>query len=237
VSWLAAGLGLLALALYYRHGRGREHPIIDLSILRFRTFRTNVVGAMPMRIAIGAAPFLLPLMLQLGFGLSPLESGTLTVATAIGALATRAVMKQAIERHGFRPLLVGATVLGSLFYMSYSLFTPSTSHLLMFCTLMLGGLINSLCMVALGTLGFSEIPKPRMSHATALSTMVQQLTLSFGVVLGASMVGAVSWWHGGDGIHLQAGDFSPVFVLVGMLTMLSLFSFLRLDPNEGAELR
>jgi MFS family permease len=175
-------------------------------------------------------------MLQLGFGLSPLASGFLTVAAAVGALATRVVMKRAIEGLGFRRLLLGATVLGSLFYMSYGLFTPSTSHLLMFCTLMLGGLVNSLCLVALGTLGFSEIPKPRMSHATALSTMVQQLSLSLGVVLGASLVGAVSWWHGGDGVHLQARDFSPAFVLVGMLTMLSLLSFLRLDPKVGAGL-
>jgi len=236
VSWLVAGLGSLALWLYYLHGRSQKHPIIDLSILRFRTFRTNVVGGTPLRIAIGASPFLLPLMLQLGFGLSPLASGSLTVATAIGGLGTRVVMRRAIHGFGFRHLLVGATVLTSLFYMSYGLFSPSTPHLLMFCTMMMGGLVNSMCMVALGTLGFSEIPKSRMSHATALSSMAQQLSVSFGVVLGASLVSAASWWHGGDAVHLQARDFSPAFVVVGMLTMLSLFSFLQLDPKEGAGL-
>lgn len=236
-SGLAAVVGTLALVAYYRHGRGRQHPLIDLGILRYRTFRTNVLGAMPLRVAIGASPFLLPLMLQLGFGLSPLQSGSLTVATAIGALATRAVMKRAIHDLGFRRLLIVATVLTSLFYMSYSLFNPTTSHLLMFCTMMAGGLISSLCMVALGTLGFSEVPKPRMSHATALSTMIQQLSVSFGVVLGATVVGMASWWYGGDGVHLQARDFSPAFVVVGLLTLLSLVSFLKLDPQEGADLR
>lgn len=236
VSWLVAGLGSLALLLYCLHGRSREHPIIDLSILRFQTFRTNVVGGMPLRIAIGASPFLLPLMLQLGFGLSPLVSGALTVATAVGGLSTRVVMKRAIRGFGFRHLLIGATVLTSLFYMSYSLFSPSTPHLLMFCTMMLGGLVNSMCMVALGTLGFSEIPKPRMSHATTLSSMVQQLSVSFGVVLGASLVSAAAWWHGGDTAHLQARDFSPAFVVVGLMTLLSLYSFLKLHPAEGAEL-
>jgi len=236
VSWLVAGLGALALGLYYLRGRGQEHPVIDLRILRYATFRTNVIGALPLRLAIGASPFLLPLMLQLGFGLAPLTSGLLTVATAVGALATRLVMQRLIHGFGFRRLLVGATLLGGLVYMGYGLFTPATPHLLMFVVLMLGGLVNSLCMVALGTLGFSEIPKPRMSHATALSTMVQQLSVSFGVVLGAALVSAASWWHGGDGTRLQAGDFSPVFVTVGLITLLSLVPFLRLDPQVGAEL-
>ncbi|OIQ74649.1 putative transport protein HsrA [mine drainage metagenome] len=237
VSLLAAAFGAFALFQYHLHGRRQRHPIIDLGILRFRTFRTNVIGGTPLRIAIGASPFLLPLMLQLGFGLSPLASGSLTVATAIGALGTRVVMKRAIRGFGFRRLLIGATILASLFYMSYSLFSSSTPHWVVFGTLMLGGLVNSMCMVSLGTLGFSQIPKPRMSHATAISSMAQQLSISVGVVFGAAMVSAMSWWHGGDGTHLYARDFSPAFVVVGMLTMLSLYSFLQLHPNEGAELR
>ena len=236
VSCLAVGLGSLALLLYYLHGRSQKHPIIDLSILRFRTFRANVVGGAPLRIAIGASPFLLPLMLQLGFGLSPLASGLITVAAAIGGLGTRVVMKRAIHGFGFRNLLIGTTVMTSLFYMSYSQFTPSTPHSLIFCTLMMGGLFTSMCMVSLGALGFSEVPEPRLNHATSLASMVQQLSLSFGVVLGASLVSAASWWYGGDAVHLQARDFSPAFVVVGMLTMLSLYSFLQLHPKEGADL-
>jgi MFS family permease len=92
-------------------------------------------------------------------------------------------------------------------------------------------------MVALGTLGFSEIPRHRMGHATALSSMVQQVSLSLGVVLGAALVTAASWWHGGDGTHLQAGDFSPAFFVVGLLCWVALLSFWRLDPQEGEGMR
>ncbi len=237
VSGIVAGIGFLALWLYYLHGSRQTHPIIDLNILRFRTYRTNVIGGMPLRIAVGAAPFLLPLMLQLGFGLSPLTSGLLTVATSIGGLSTRLVMKRAILSIGFRNLLVGATTLTGLSYISYSQFSPSTPHLLMFITLMLGGLVNSLSMVTLGTLGYSEIPKLHMSHGTTLASMIQQLSVSFGVVLGATSVGLAVWWHEGDAAHLQARDFSPAFVVVGLLTMVSLCFFLRLHPKEGAELQ
>ncbi len=237
VSWLAVGMGSLALWRYYGHARRQQDPIIDLDILRFQTYRTNVIGGTPLRIAIGASPFLLPLMLQIGFGLSPLTSGALTVATALGALGTRAVMKRAIHDFGFRQLLISATVLTSAAYMSYGLFKPTTSHLLMFCVMMFGGLINSLAMVTMTTLGFSDVPNVRMSHATTLSAMAQQLSLSFGVVLGATLVSAASWWHGGDAVHLHAEDFSPAFVVVGLINLLSLFSFFKLDPQEGAGLR
>ena len=235
-SWLAAGIGSLALWAYYVQSRQKEHPIIDLTILRFRTYRTNILGGTPLRIANGASPFLLPLMLQLGFGLSPLASGALTVAMAVGALSTRAVMQRTIHGVGFRSLLISASVLTSLLYMSYGLFSPTTPHVLMFVMLMLGGLVNSLAMVALSTLGFSDVPKPRMSHATAMSAMSQQLSLGFGVVLGAALVSAASWWHGGDAVHLHAEDFSPAFFVIGTMTLLSLLSFWRLDPKEGAEL-
>lgn len=109
--------GAMLLWQYTRHSRRRVQPLIDLAILRHRTFRASVVGGLPLRIAIGASPFLLPLTLQLGFGLSPLLSGALTAASSVGALGTRVVMTQAIRRFGFRKLLMGATVLSSLSYL------------------------------------------------------------------------------------------------------------------------
>src|SRR5579863_2700174 len=169
------GAGALSLLAYLLYGRARERTIIDLGILRYKAYRTAVVGGMPLRIAIGASPFLLPLMLQLGFGLSPLQSGSLSVATAVGSLMVSTVMTTAIRRIGFRTLLIGATFATSVFYACYGLFRPTTPHLLIFVVLLFGGLFNSLAMVTLNTLGYSDMPKPRMSRATALSSMMQQL--------------------------------------------------------------
>lgn len=237
LTWSMAGLGALAMAAYYRRSRRKANPIIDLRILRFPTYYASIIGGTPLRIAVGASPFLLPLMFQLGFGLSPLDSGLMTVATALGSIATRTIMTQAIRRIGFRSLLIATTALTGLCYAAYGLFQPSTPHAVMFGAMLFGGLVNSMGMVALQTLGFSEIPKPLMSHATALSSMAQQVSLSFGVVLGASLVNAAAWWHGSDLSHLAAHDFSPAFILIGAATLLSLFFFTRLRPDEGAEMR
>ncbi len=230
-SWvigLIGAAGLLATVIYCR--RSKADPIIDFAILWHPTYRTSIIGGAPLRIAVGASPFLLPLMLQLGFGLSALDAGLLTMATAVGSLATRAVMVKAIRLIGYRSLLITTTALTSLIYASYALFTAQTPHPLMFGVLMIGGLVNALGMVALQTLGYSEIPKPLMSHATTLASMAQQLCLSLGVMFGASLLSAAVWWRGGT-TTLIAADFSPAFVAIGAITLLSLAFFLRLKKD------
>lgn len=233
----AAGVGAMAMVIYVRRSRRMAAPLVNLDVLKIPTYFTSIVGGTPLRVAIGASPFLLPLMFQIGFGLSPLESGLLTVATAVGSLSTRAVMGHAIHRFGFRSLLICATALAAVVSMAYGLFRPDTPHLLMFCAMMFGGLVTSMAMVSMQTLGYSDIPKPLMSHATTLSTMAQQVSMTFGVVLGASLVSAASWWHGGDPAQLTARDFSPAFFVIGITTLLSLFFFVRLDPEDGADMR
>jgi EmrB/QacA subfamily drug resistance transporter len=230
VAGTAGGYG------YHRHSQRNPDPLIDMSTLRYTTFRASVLGGMPLRIAVGASPFMLPLMLQLGFGLSALTSGLLTVATAIGALCTRTVMATALRTIGFRRLLIGATFLTSLSYMAYGQFSPTTSHVMIFCTLLIGGLFNSLGMVGLNTLGYSEIPKPKMSHATTLATMAQQLSISLGVAIGASLLSLTAWARGHDIAHLGPHDFMPAFVAVGCITLISLFFFWPLSNHEGDEL-
>ncbi|SEM18411.1 drug resistance transporter, EmrB/QacA subfamily [Variovorax sp. YR750] len=237
VIWAMAGVGVLASLVYHLRSRGKAEPLIDLGILRFSTCRASIIGGTPLRIAIGASPFLLPLMLQLGFGLSPLTSGSLTMAAALGSLATRTVMARAIRTVGFRSLLVGATCLTCLCYVSYGQFRPATPHVQIFVTLLFGGLVNSMAMVSLQTLGFSQIPKPRMSHATTLNSMAQQLSLSLGVTLGATLVTLAAWWNGSSTSQLSAADFSPAFGVVGAMTLLSLLSFTKLSKDEGAGLR
>jgi EmrB/QacA subfamily drug resistance transporter len=235
---LAMGcIGALATAGYLLHSRVRAEPIIDLRLLRFSSYRTAVLGGMPLRIAIGASPFLLPLMLQLGFGLSPLKSGMISVATAVGSMGTRTVVAWAIRQFGFRQLLIGATAVTSLMYCSYALFRPTTAHALMFVTLMIGGLFNSLAMVTLNTVGYSEIPKPRMSGATALSSMFQQLSISLGVAAGASLIALTAWLHGDSTGYLAARDFYPAFLVIGLTTLCSLLFFRGLTEEYGAELR
>ena len=231
------GAGIVSFALYLRHARRVTNPVLDFSILRFPVYRIAVLGSLPLRVAaMGAAPFLLPLMLQVGFGLSPMASGTVTVFSAVGGLCTRFIMVRAIGAWGFRRLLVGSAFMAALLYALYALFTPATPAWLMAAALFTGGLCTSMTMVSLNTVGYADMPRSRVGHATAMSSMVQQLSLALGVVLGAYAVTWTGLLRHGSGA-LQAGDFAPVFGGIALLSACSGLAFRRFRDEDGQALR
>ena len=84
------------------HARRTPAPCSISRCSRIPTFRAAILGGFIFRIGIGAMPFLLPLMLQLGFGLTPFQSGLITFATAVGAMAMKTVRPIILRRFGFR---------------------------------------------------------------------------------------------------------------------------------------
>jgi hypothetical protein len=224
---------VLASVVYLRRGRAQAHPLIDFSILRFRSYRTTVIGGLPLRVAIGATPFLLPLLFQLGFGMSPLHSGVLTVATAVGSLSTRGAVTLAVRRFGYRRLLVACGALTTVFYAMYAMFTPSTPDAVIVLVLLLAGTSNAMTLVILATIGYREIPRNRMAHATALATMGQQLSVTLGVATAASLVELTHYLRGAGAAGLVPADFRPAFLVIALLPVMSAWAFWRL-PRESA---
>src|SRR3989454_1870128 len=68
-------VGAVASAAYVVHARRTPAPVLDLSLLSVPTFRASIVGGFLFRVGVGGMPFLLPLLLQVGFKLSPFQSG------------------------------------------------------------------------------------------------------------------------------------------------------------------
>jgi EmrB/QacA subfamily drug resistance transporter len=232
---IAGGISLLALSV--RHSLRSAEPLINLWILRYKTFRTNVVGALPLRLANSASPFLVPLMLQLAFGLGPLDAGIISSGVAAGSLGTRLVMRGAMRQLSFRTLFLAANLLTALSLAGYGLLTPAMPHWMLFGAFLIGGLVTSLCLVSLNTIGFVDVPRDETAHATALVAMAQQTTSAMGVVIASALLGLFSASHGGDGSHLIRFDFSATFFAIALLASLSLIPFSRLHPDEGRELR
>ncbi|MEN6544229.1 DHA2 family efflux MFS transporter permease subunit [Parvibaculum sp.] len=229
VGMLAAGIVLLAL--YYRHTRTQPSPIIDLSILRIQTFGASIMGGFLFRMGIGALPFLTPLMLQLGFGLTPFASGMITFAGAAGAITMKFAAGPIIRRFGYRPVLLANTFICAFFMAIYGFFTPQTPHLLIIAILLVGGFFRSLQFTSLNTIAFADIPVPIMSRATTLSAVGQQLSLSFGVGIGALLLHMTLVMSGGA--HLTARDFSPAYFVIAAISLGSLLFFWPLPANAG----
>lgn len=228
---LLAGLGALALWVYVRRSAAQHEPLIDFKVFRFVAYRTSMLGGAALRMAIGATPFLLPLLFQVGFGMSPLQAGFITMATAVGSLGTRGAVTTAVKRLGYRRLLVMSGTAASVFYGAYALFTPATPRIVIFFVLLLAGISNAMTLVTLATIGFVGIPRNRMGHATALATMTQQLSVTLGVTLAASLVELTHWLHGGPAGELSPQEFRPALLAIALLPALSAWAFARLPRD------
>ena len=229
---IIAGGGLFSAA-YVLHARRVKYPIINLKLINIRTFAMATVGGGMFRMGIGALPFLLAMLLQLVFGLSPFESGMLTFTSAAGALFMKVTAVPVIRRFGFRSVIISNGIGGSLVLMSYALFRPTTPHYIIVLTLLAGGFLRSLQFTALGTLAYADVPNPLMSNASSLASMAQQLFLSLGVAIAALMLHLSL--GGRPATSLTSHDFMVPFLTVGILGILSSLLFVTLDPYAGEE--
>jgi len=229
---LLAG-GALCLVLYVRHARRVDHPIIDLALMRIPTYAMATTGGFLFRMGLGALPFLMPLMLQVGFGLDALSSGLITFASAAGAMSNKAVVAPIIRAFGFRTVLIANTMVSSAFLFGYSFFRPATPHYVIFLALLAGGFFRSLQMTSLNTLSYADVPAGMLSRATSLTSMAQQLSQSVGVGTGALILYVMLGTHGSA--VSSAADFSVALAVVAGISLLSVPFFLRMSPDAGAE--
>jgi MFS family permease len=139
-----------------------------------------------------------------------------------------------LKRFGFRTVLVANGILGGLFIAACAVFNASTPFGLMIAVLMIGGFFRSLQFTSVNALAYAEVPVSRMSRATALAAVGQQVSLATGVAVGALAVEMVVRLKGGSDI--MASDFPPGFMLVGLIAASSALVFWFLSPHAGAEM-
>ncbi len=231
---LLAAAGLVLCAAYVRHARRTQNPVIDLELLRIPTFRAGVIGASFFRIGVGAIPFLLPLMLQLSFGLTPFQSGMVTFAAAAGALIMKATAAPIIRTFGFRRVLIVNALVSAGFMGVNGFYTAATPHLVIVALLLAGGFFRSLEFTAVNALSYADIGQADMSRATSFASVAQQVSLSLGVAIGALILQAAQAWRGET--HIAQADFAIAFWIVAAIGAVSVISFLRLPKGAGEEL-
>ena len=225
--------GAAALFAYVRHAQRIEHPVIDLRLFRVPTFWHGVVPGSLFRIGLGATPFLLPLLFQIGFGLNPLQSGLLTCATAVGAMFMKTTTVYILRRWGFRTVLTVNGIAASAIIVTYGLFTGTTPHAIITAVLLLSGCLRSLQFTALNALTLADIALPDMSQATSISSMAQRLAQSVGIAVGAYLLQISSALQGHAA--LETVDFWPVFVVIALISVIAPLIHLRLAKDAGLE--
>ena len=227
----AAGLALAGASWWWL--RRSDHPLLRFGALRQQSFRAGNVDGSVYRMVISAAPFLLPLMFQVGFGWSPILAGGLVLLLFVGNLAIKPATSPLIRRFGFRPVLIvsigaGGIVFGLLATLSAASPLPWVAALLL-----LSGTFRSIGFSAYNSLQFADIDSAHMSEANTLSSTLQQVAAALGIALGAVVVRVADRRLGPSAP--PAVPYTIAFLVLGLVMVWPLVGALRLHRRAGDE--
>lgn len=218
---------------YLLHARSIKHPLLRLNLFRFRTLRIAVGGNFITRLGVGGMPFLLPLLYQIGLGLSPLNSGLLIMPQSLAALGLKMAMPKILSRFGYRQVLLSNTFGLGAIIASFATIGMGTPIWLIIVQACMFGFLSSLQYTSMNTLVYAEVPNPDTSMASTIVSTAQQMALSFGVAT-ASLVTAyfIPGSLTADPEELIHG-LHRAFIFLGLTTAVSAFVFYNLKANDG----
>ncbi|MBO9593646.1 MAG: DHA2 family efflux MFS transporter permease subunit [Niabella sp.] len=235
-GWYLIGVAVLGVALmhaYYRHFKKQKYPLIDLHLIRIRTLRIGVFGNLLTRLGIGGMPLLLPLFFQVGFGHTAMVSGMMLIPSAITTIMIKPWVVPIVRRFGYKKTLIVNTMLIAAVIVLFSIPNAHTPLPLLIPCLVLFGAVNSIQMATMNTLALSDLNNENASMGNSLLLVMQQLSISLGVSVGAyllSKYGSASWIRSGDAITV----FRYTFLTMGGITALAGLIFFRLKATDGS---
>ncbi len=232
ITAVILAVGLAAGLAYARHARWTLNPILDFRLMRVPTFGISVISGSLTRITAGALPFLLPMMMQVGFGYTAARSGMITFTTAIGSFLMKTVTAPILRRFGFRNTLVWNGLIATCFLAVCAAFRPSWPVMCINLTLAVGGFFQSLQFTALNTVAYADIEQARMSSATSFYATFQQMMLSMGICISSGLLAFSMAMDGHVIPHLS--DFSVAFLGVTVISLIASPVCARLPVNAGS---
>lgn len=235
LSFIVIGLFLLALSI--KHLLVSRYPLFSLRPLTIKTFRITAVGGSFFRIAVASVPFLLPLMFQLGFGMSPVDAGALLLWLFVGNLCMKPATTWIMNTFGFRRVLLINGLMVAAGFAAMATFTINTPHWLIIVVLFISGLNRSMHFTALNTIGFADVKEQQMRDASTLFSVLQQMSRGIGIAF-AALVLALSMWllHGTTMIETQTEDFQLAFWVIAVLALISIVDTLSLSSDAGSSI-
>jgi EmrB/QacA subfamily drug resistance transporter len=224
VGWLAV-----------RHVRTARYPLVSLEALKLRSFFVSCIsGGTLSRAAISATPFLLPLMFQLGYGYSPVQSGLLLFVYMLANLAMKRITNPILTRFGIKAVLVWNGLIASTFIAACALISPSLPLALTWVILALAGASRSMQFTGLTMVTFADVGPAQRQPAAVVSALTQQIGMGGGVAVGALLLTLSQRLRGSA--TLSAADFQAALVLAGVLSALAVLSYMSLAADAGDEI-
>ncbi len=233
----AAGMVVAGLLLGWAavaHARRTAEPLLDLRATRVPSFRlASMTVGFASRVAINASPFLLPLMFQIGFGMSPVQAGGMVLVYMAGNLVMKSITTRILHRYGFRKVLTWNGLLCTLSLYACCLLAPGVWLPVMYLLLFAAGMVRSMNFTTVTTLAFADVSSEERAGASALATMLQQMSMTMAVAFAALCLSMSQLLRGVSGLTLS--DFHYAWFAVGTLMALATLGALKLPHDAGSK--
>jgi EmrB/QacA subfamily drug resistance transporter len=226
---------IVLLLLYILHSRRKKHPIVKVELFRLRTFRISVLGNLFSRLGFGGIPFLMPLLFQIALGYPAQVSGLLIAPIALGILTMKPLTLRLMRWLGYKKLLIINTTLVGTMLCSLSLITKETPIIVIVGITYVYGFLTSTQYSGMNSLAYIEVEEDQLGAATSIMSTLQQISQSFGVAVGALLLRYFSA-QAENGYALTATVFHQTFLALGIITLVSIFIFMRLKPHDGDQM-
>jgi EmrB/QacA subfamily drug resistance transporter len=221
--------GLAALVAYWLHAARTDRPLFPLALFKVHTFGVGILGNLFSRVGSGGMPYLVPLLLQVGMGYSPMHAGMMMIPAAAAGMFSKRIVVPLVQRLGYRRVLVGNTLLVGLAMASFAFVRPGRALWTYAVQFAAFGAVNSLQFTAMNTLALSDLDGELASSGNSLLSMVMMLSMSLGVAVAAALLGA---FGSGAVNHGTLDAFRWSFLCVGLITMASAAIFAQLEPTH-----
>ena len=219
----ALTVAIVAVLAYVAYARKHANPLFRLGLFAEPNFAVGLAGNLICRIGTTATPFLLPLLMQLELGYSPLRSGLMLLPAAVAGTFAKRWITPLVHRYGYSVFLRVNTLVVGVTIAAFALITSTTPLFVEIVLLAIFGAANSMQFAAMNSVTLKDLSHRDAGSGNSLFSMVQMLAMGLGASLGGALASVFGAHTGSPALGFQLS-----FVCIGAVTLASTGIFWRL---------
>jgi EmrB/QacA subfamily drug resistance transporter len=229
-------IGVALVTAFARYALRKARPLVEIRLLAKRSVASASAALFFSGFSLYGAMLLMPLFYQDLRGATALTAGIMLVPQGIGALLSRTIAGNNIDKYGPRRIVLIGCAIVAASTVPFAFAGPDTNSWLLALWMIIRGFGLGAVTMPLMVAGYIGLDKGQIPHASVLTRTAQQIGGSFGTaVLAVILEDAIAAHHGAlaDAFHV-AFWWSVGFAVVAVLLSLWLPGAQRTPPAEAA---
>jgi DHA2 family multidrug resistance protein len=200
-------IAIISLSAFVYIELNIEEPLLNLRILKIFPFTLSLLISAITTIGMYGALFLLPIYIQNVRGYTPMQSGIISLPSAIVTGIMMPISGRIFDRFGAKWITVVGTIILAGASFALSKLSLDTGYTTIVIIMMFRGLGMGMAMMPAQTSGMNSVPRELSGRATALSNTVRQVSGSFGIAILTTVLQRRETFHAvrfSEGLNLNS---------------------------------